>query len=229
MASIFPDYAGWIAGVRDWLDVDDLIDSQIVTCLSLAQNRMNREFATFEMEKLTEVTITAPMSGLPIDLITAIPDFNKIFLVVPFVNGAAMDVVAWNEYNNLVYSQTQGNYPGGLNIVWNSPAIYLGNYCIYDGKLYTWPVPVEDNVMQISYYVKVPPLSATVPTTIFTENNSDALLYAACLEASAFIVEDERVQLWQAKYDEAKNIANNYRKGIGMGSTVLKRQIRGLS
>lgn len=51
MPSIFQGYNEWVAGVKNFLDIDDVSDAQIQTFISLAQIRLNRELASYPMEK----------------------------------------------------------------------------------------------------------------------------------------------------------------------------------
>jgi hypothetical protein len=63
----------------------------------------------------------------------------------------------------------------------------------------------------------------------FTTRHEDILLYAACLAAAVYQVEDERVPLWKSEYERIKSEINSASPKIKMGSTPLRRQITGLS
>lgn len=228
MSSIFIGYTGWIEGVKNYLDIDEISDAQIKTFLSLAQIRLNRELASYPMER--QFTYLQP--AVPADplIITAlIPDFNKIRLVVPDINAFPMNVLAINEFMGLLAAQNS-NMPVGAAAIQN-PWFWnvMGNYAIDAGILYMNPIPAEDASITIYYYATITPIGPTVDSNVFTDNNSDALLYASCLEGSAYIVEDERLAMWQAKYADAVASANLQGGKIKLGSTALKRTIVGLS
>jgi hypothetical protein len=72
----------------------------------------------------------------------------------------------------------------------------------------------------------VPRISENRDSNIFTEYHSDALLYAACLEAASYMVEDERIPTWQSAYVGAVKGANIEPGDIKKGSTPLVRRVR---
>lgn len=204
------DYAGWIELVKDFLDIDDLSDDRIQTFLSLGQTRLNRELNSQWME--AEAPLTVATFGVAIPIMTSIPDFNRILLVTPNTGSEPLDVVAYNEYKKLV----------ALNSAGAAPPI---NYAIQNQLLYVYPYPGVGDIFNISYYMMVPELSLAISTNIFTDHHPDALLYASCLEGARFIVEDERIPIWNNAYNLALDTSNNVAKNAKMGSTPLKRQI----
>ena len=208
-------YAAWLTYIRDWIGADEYSDSQIAAFLDLGQVRLNTDLATFYMEKLHHMTILAPDVEEPISLVTEIPDFNKIRLVS--VQGVGpLDVAALNEYVEKAQDLTNTDITPQL-------------YNIDAGELFIWPWPAEDAVVDIHYYEMVPLLSASLDTNTFSIRHPDMLLYAASLEASAYMVEDERIPVWEAKYAAGVISNNTSSTKIKMGSTPLKRQITGLS
>lgn len=76
-------------------------------------------------------------------------------------------------------------------------------YCDYD---YThWlvaPTPDTNYTFEVLYYQRVPPLSSANQTNWFTEYAPQAMLYGSLLQAMPFLKNDERVQLWQAMYQQ---------------------------
>lgn len=158
-----------------------------------------------------------------------ISDFNKIRLLVPAPNAFPMNALAINEFVGLLAAQNSNMAVGTAAVqnpwLWNT----MGNYAIDANNLYMNPITPDNSYVTLYYYVEVPPISSTLDSNIFTDNNSDALLYASCLEGSAYIVEDERLVMWQSKYADAVLSANSQGGKIKLGSTVLKRSIKGLS
>jgi hypothetical protein len=65
------------------------------------------------------------------------------------------------------------------------------------------PTPATSQVLEILYYEQPRFLGDDFQTNWLTEYAPDLLLYATLLEASPFLKNDERVQLWQAMYDRA--------------------------
>lgn len=153
----------------------------------------------------------------PFNILEYIADFNKIRLVVPGQNELPMDVVPINEFTRLVSEGIQTGVQSG-------PQAY-GFYNIDANMMNMLPMPAKGAYPTIYYYFTVEPISDTVPSNVFTEYYSDALLWAACVEASMFIVEDERAGTYENKYLAALETANNKPKRVKMGSTPLRRQV----
>jgi|SRR6187399_2591856 len=207
--------SGWQAYVRNWIGADDYSDAQIGAFLDLAQTRLNTELESFYMEKLFHRTILAPDLNQPIDLVLTIPDFNKIRLVS--VQGVgALDVAALNEYVDKAQDLTNSEM---------TPQFYN----IDASKLYIWPWPGEDQVVDIHYYEMVPALSSSLNSNTFSLHHPDLLLYAASLEAAPYMVEDERIAVWESKYQVGVLTVNAASNKIKMGSTPLLRKISGFS
>jgi hypothetical protein len=212
----FPtSFNGWIAYIRNWIGADEYSDAQVGSFLDLGQVKLNTDLSSFHMEKLHHKTILAPDHAQPINLQLEIPDFNKIRLVV--VQGVGpLDVEAMNEYQKKAQDLTNTCY---------TPSTYV----IDAQKLYINPWPAEDAVVDIYYYEMVPSLSASVASNTFSLHHPDLLLYAASLEAAPYMVEDERIPVWENKYTGGVLAANAASAKIKMGSTPLKRQVTGMS
>lgn len=65
------------------------------------------------------------------------------------------------------------------------------------------PTPATAQTWEILYYEQPRFLGEDFQTSWLTEYAPDLLLYATLLEATPFLKNDERVQLWQAMYDRA--------------------------
>lgn len=210
-------FSGWTAYLRNWIGADEYSDAQIASFLDLGQTKLNTDLSSFPMEKQHPYTVPDPVPNpvVPLDLLAEIPDFNKIRLVV--VRGIGpLDVAAMNEFQKK--SQDLAN-------TCFTPDIYT----IDSNKLYMWPWPAANSVVDIYYYEMVPLLSSSVNSNTFSLKHPDLLLYAASLEAAPYMIEDERVPIWESKYTNGVLAANAAVSKIKMGSTPLKREIKGLS
>lgn len=65
------------------------------------------------------------------------------------------------------------------------------------------PTPDAASALEILFYQQPALLGDDLQTNWLTDYAPDALLYAALLEATPFLKNDERVQVWQAMYDRA--------------------------
>jgi hypothetical protein len=80
-------------------------------------------------------------------------------------------------------------------------------YCDYD---YThWlvaPTPDDDYSYEVLYYERLAPLDSSNQSNWFTQYAPQALLYGSLLQAMPFLKNDERMQMWQAQYDQIVNV-----------------------
>lgn len=208
-------FAGWATYIRDWLGTDEYSDAQVGQFLDLAQLRLNREMASYGMEALATITVA---DANPIGILAVIPDFNKIRLV---------SVRGLGPYNTAEINEMEGYRQSGQVPAGNTK----GFYTIDADKLYLFPMPVVGAFVDIFYYKIIPPLSASpvVNTNVFSTMYPDALLYATCLEASSYTIDDDRGPIWENKYNIALAVANEVSKDIKMGSTPLVREIARVS
>jgi|SRR5215471_2551236 len=215
MAIDFTTYAGWLNGLKQWIDVDDLTDDIFATCLQLAQVRLNRELNSQWMEGNAPLTVVTP--GIPLSLISGIPDYNRVRLVVSSQNLLPLEVQAFNEYQLKVselYGQGVAPSPTSELPCW---------YAIESLSLYVAPYAAADSTLTVYYYKQITPISPTNDSNVFTQKHFDCMLYASCLEVSRFIVEDERIPVWQTAYDDAIAKINSTAVRSKLGSTPLRR------
>jgi len=201
---MYATYQEWIDGVKDWLDADHLSDDQVGTFLSLSQSRLNRELNAWEMEATTSTLSVAGAVSLP-------ASFNRI-RQVSIAGVGTYDASTKGEITNLAASEDESR---------RLFAIDAGSIILYPN--------IGDNVdVIIDYYVKVTPVDGTLDTNLFTANFSDLMLWAALVEGSNFIVEDDRAQLYEAKYQQALEATNQQPKKVKFGSTPLRRLVRSM-
>jgi hypothetical protein len=70
------------------------------------------------------------------------------------------------------------------------------------------PTPDTAQTLEILFYEQVRFLGDDFQTNWLTEYAPDVLLYATLLEATPFLKNDERVQVWQTIYDRAAQALN---------------------
>lgn len=202
------DFDGWIARIKKWLDVTELDDDVFGFCLDSANERLNRDLSSQWMEGTIDYTVEDPSE--PIDLSSVIRDYNRMRLVT--IRGSKpLVVVALNEFKNEMVDNT-----GSIPRV----------YCISGMNLLIWPLPASDSIIDIDYYVKVPALADDQDDNVFSNKHPDVFLYAALLEATPFIIEDERIPTWSTFYNNIKDSINTTADRATKGSTPLKREIK---
>ena len=70
------------------------------------------------------------------------------------------------------------------------------------------PTPDQDYPFEILYYELPPLLDDSVQTNWITEYAPQLLLYGTLVEATPFLKNDERIQVWQSMYDRAAAMLN---------------------
>ena len=70
------------------------------------------------------------------------------------------------------------------------------------------PTPDSDQTLEVLYYEQPPLLGDDCQTNWLTEYAPDLLTYAALLEATPFLKNDERIAIWQGMYDRAAQAVN---------------------
>lgn len=213
---MFSGYAGWIAGVKDWIDTDDFTDAQIDVFLKLAHSRMNTDLRAYHMEKSDNYTVLAgDVTNGYITLTDIASDFNGVRQIS--VGTYNTETITINEYRKKVAEEAP--YESDFY-----------HFCIDAGRLYFYPAVEAGAVIYLDYWEEVPDLaSGTQESNTFTTYYSNILLYASCLEAAPYLVDDERVPTWQTAYETLVTRENADVARKKMGSTPLRRQITSLS
>ena len=83
--------------------------------------------------------------------------------------------------------------------------------CVRNGELFFGPEPDQSYDAEIVYYVSLTPLSSTNATNTVLQEAPDAYLYGALLQAEPYLLNDERVATWKAKFDDAIDQLNDVR------------------
>jgi hypothetical protein len=79
--------------------------------------------------------------------------------------------------------------------------LYYGDYD-YD-NWYVSPIPDAAYQFEVLVYQRLQPLSSTNQTNWLTNNAPNAMLFGTLLQASIYVTNDARLQLFQQKYDTA--------------------------
>jgi hypothetical protein len=202
-------YQGWIDAVTDWLDIATLPSVAFDTFLSAATARLNRELDSQHMEKRVAVVFDTAGAGGPVNLPLLIPDFNRVKLV-NVAGFKSLDAVTIDEMVDLRAEGTTGD---------------ASFYCIDANELYIYPQPSDGTSVEIRYYQQVPDISTALNANVFTSRHPDLFLYAALTAAELYVVEDERLPVWQAQYRTFLDSANVNAKQSKYGSTPLVRGV----
>ena len=213
---LYSGYDEWIAGLKDWLDVDDYTDAQILVFMKLGTRMMNTDLRAYHMEKSADYTVlAADVTNGYITVSDIASDFNGVRQIT--VDGYDTEVISINEYRKMV--STTAPYDTGFYY-----------YCIDAGRLLFYPAVSAGSEVVLDYWEMVPDLADTTQeTNTFTVYYDHIFLMAASLAAAPYLVDDERIATWQSQYEALVTRENGDLNRQKMGSTPLRRNITSLS
>lgn len=172
-------YSDLQSAAADWLNRTDL-SSVIPTFISLAEAKFNRELRTRDMLSRSQASSSDEFIAMP-------ADFLEMYDLELNMSGiSAQQPLAYigpNEAKSLKANKIVGK-----------PRYFT----IIDGAFEIIPAPTSSTTLLITYYARIPALSATQTTNWLLTKSPDLYLYSTLLEAAPYLKNDERVQLWAA-------------------------------
>lgn len=169
--------------IKNWLERSD-IDSYIPDFITLAEKRIYRDLRLVTMETQLSVTISSGKASVPSDFLE---------LKHARINGNPSQPLEVRDAE-WIYRK----YPTRSS---DAKPIFVG----YDSSALVFgPYPDSNYTVNGTYYAEMTSLSTTVTTNWFMDNAPDLLLFASLAEAEPFLGMDERVPLWELKYENIK-------------------------
>ena len=174
---------------------DPVVYEQIPRLINLAERRISRELKVQGFINVVTGTLTAGQS------VYAKPDRWRDVVSINIGTGASNNtrkVLFTRAYEYLLSywpDRSQTEEP-----------IFYSDYD-YDHWLIA-PTPDADYPFEILYYELPPLLDDVVQTNWLTEYAPQLLLYGTLLEATPFLKNDERINVWQQMYDRAAAMLN---------------------
>lgn len=164
------------ASIKNFMGRDDL-DHMIPDFIRLAEVTLNNNgsFRVRDMVCKLKVDLTADELGLP-------PDYLGL-RVMRYEKGEVLRLLT----------------PESFAVECRDGYVDLGNrFEIRPAGTLLHPIKLE-----IFYYQMIPELSDTRQTNWLTNINPNIYLYGALLEATEFVRDDARIQLWASRYKDA--------------------------
>lgn len=187
-------YTSLKTDVRNYLErgsiTDPIVFEQIPRLITLAERRIAREL---KIQGFQTVVVTNMQTNLAV---YAKPDRWRETISINIGTGVG------NNTRTPVFSRSYEyvrNYWPNESVT-GTPEFYA------DYNYSNWvfaPTPDAAYPMEILYYELPPLLDDTNETNWLTEFAPNVLLYASLVEATPFVKDDQRVQLWQTYYDRA--------------------------
>lgn len=189
------------ASVADWLNRTDLT-SQVPDFISLAEAEMKRRLRRSSTR--TTITISAEETTPPADL----AELRSMYLEsgspgqdYPIRVGTP-EMLAERRARN---SATSGR---------PSDAAYIG------GKIVVAPTPDQSYTARIVYFTQLTALSGSQASNAILVEAPDAYLFGSLLQAAPYLEHDERLPVWQGKFDNAINQLNVVRENEEHGASL---------
>lgn len=179
------NYTELQASVATWLNRTDLV-AAIPDFIALAEAQISRRLRRSTVR--ASVTVSDPAYALSAD----VAELRSLRLVTADTRKDIAIAICTPEVLN------------EHRAVW--PAIGRPRYAAVVGSsLLLVPAPDQVYTMEISYFPRLIPLSGSNLTNIVLTEASDLYLFGALKEAATYLEHDERVPLWEAKFEAALN------------------------
>lgn len=180
--------------IRNYLErggtTDPIVYEQIPRLITLAERRIARELKIQGFQTVVNTTMQSGVAVYPK------PDRWRDTISVNYGSGT----------NNNVHTPVFARSYEYIRSYWPNET-ETGNpqfYADYDYQHWIFaPTPDADYPLEVLYYQLPPLLDDANQTNWLTEFAPNLLLYGSLVEATPFVKDDQRVQLWQTYYDRA--------------------------
>lgn len=201
--ALVTNYATLVTTIEDYLAVSNLT-TFVPNFLQNSQSKLYRALRIRPMETALSVTIGSGVAALPADYLD---------LKYAYVNSSPVKFL-----ERVTPEEIYTNYP-------TRSSSGKPHWIAREAENFIFgPYPDSTYAIAGIYYKQLTLLSASNTTNWFTTNAPDVLIYGALLEAQAFIMNDERIPMWQAMFDESvATIAGQDKREKHSGSTLRTR------
>ena len=171
--------------IQSWLADADMA-SVIPVFIRLCEVQINRELTTLAQETTVELSVEPTQTPSATNYVPLPDDFIEIVTISS--------------------PQTQDN--SALQYVSPDRMVAEDSPYFYSikGSLIMLPTSVFDIVL--TYAAKFPELTDTETTNWLTANAYDALLYGSLTHAEGYVMNDQRISLWESAYRRAMDSIN---------------------
>jgi hypothetical protein len=201
--------------IRNYLErggsTDPIVFEQIPRLITLAERRIAREL---KIQGFLAVVNTAMQSG-----VSVYPKPDRWRDTVSINIGTGTNNNTRKQIYSRSYEYIREYWPDETEEA--TPEFYA------DYNYSNWvfaPTPDADYPMEVLYYELPPLLDEATQTNWLTEYAPNLLLYASLVEATPFVKDDQRVQLWQTYYDRALAALNGEDLQKIVDRSVIRRE-----
>lgn len=193
-------YSGLITEINDWLSRND-VTAVADTFIDLAEERLSRDLRIRANEATMNATLSGGVATIPSDYV----QLKHVHIAGTPVQPLAPKESPW------IFDQ----FP-------DRTSAEKARFIAEDGANFVFgPSGKNGDVLGGAYWKKPTGLSSGNTTNEWTDNCPDALFLACMCETAPYIMNDQRILVWESKYDQAKNrIMISEKKRTRKGSRV---------
>jgi hypothetical protein len=175
-------FANLKAAIASWLNRTDLT-AAIPDFITLAEAQMNRDIRHPKMEERVTASLSAQYLTLPANWLETIRmQIGGQYGQLQQISYEAMQDYRW-----------RNNDASGIP----------GYFCHVAGQIEVYPTPNDTFSAELVYYERIPSLSDSVTSNWLLASSPDVYLYGSLLQSAPYLVEDQRIMVWQQFYDRA--------------------------
>lgn len=177
-------YSGLQASIADWLNRGDLtaaIPDFIALCEGEISDRLVIEGAPRQMLGRAGISLDDEYELTPSDFFGA-----RAFYIA-----GATDPLEYVDPEKI--AERKILYPS----VTGNPQVYS----VVGNEFQFWPAPVSPTPAELTYLRRIPQLSTSAPGNWLLTFYPDAYLFGALIQSAPYLKEDDRLPLWQQKFD----------------------------
>lgn len=191
-------YADLQASVAAWLKRNDMT-AIIPDLIMMAESRLSSDIDARLMESRATLSVSSEYTALPSDLL----ETRRLLLKVD----------PKRKLRYVTPDQITEQYPTSAT---GSPAVFS----VIGQEMQLAPIPDATYQIELTYYQRIPALSATNTTNWLLTNFPAAYVYATLCEAIPYIVGDSRIPVFESKYQQQIEAINNIDWYSGATMTV---------
>ena len=195
-------YSELQTAIADFLNRSDLT-STVPTFIALAEAQFQRDVRHWRQDKRSTTTCDGRYTELPDDFVSP----HRLYLT-----GAndALEKMSANEMQDRRYNSEDAA---------GEPRFYT----FAGGEIEVYPTPDDSYTLEMTYRGSIPALSDAATTNWLLTNAVDVYLYGSLIHSAPYLVNDQRVAVWQTLYSAAVNALNEQSNDAMAGSKLRLR------
>lgn len=202
----FANYSEFRTRVQQLIDGDDVSVSDLSgdildLMIATAEQRIYRDVRSSTMDTALSLTVTANVATLPTDLVQ---------LKIAYFSGyAPLQLVTYEQY----LTKVSENVPTGTVKF----AAQQGDTLVF------WPA--ASGTLLGRYYKRFTDIAGGITSNTLFARHPDLFLYASLSELSGFLGDQKSLQVYEAKYQVCRTLANSDETRLTYGGSTLQVRV----